>query len=664
MRAQLIHLPRVYKRLILAANDFLIIELTLLGAFYFRLGWWPWDIVATYPQVFAVTPLCVLFFFYKLDLYSSITRHAGVEVMSVLARGVSFGALLVLWIFFMIPVQPQLPRSVLILFWVLSIFGLVASRLVAGRWLHGANFSNLMFEFAGWKNKKKMRGNPVAVYGAGAAGRQLASALRQAKRFFPVAFIDDDPILQGEVIAGLKVYSPKEFPELVGNHKDFEVFLALPSVGRHRRQEIIRFLEPFDVYVRSVPSLDELTQGLVNVDDIRDVDVADILGRDPVPPKKELLEETISGKSIVVTGAGGSIGSELCRQICKYQPAKLILVDHSEFSLYNCSSELEELVAKRGHKLELVPVIGSVIDTELLLTIFKKYQVDTVYHAAAYKHVPLVENNGYQGFINNVFGTLSLAAAAMESGVSRVVLVSTDKAVRPTNLMGATKRLAELVLQALSPLDGVDFSGLAAIGGGGGRLPAQLANHTRFTMVRFGNVLDSSGSVIPKFRRQIREGGPVTVTHRNVTRYFMTIPEAAELVLQANGLSEGGDVFILDMGQPVKIDDLARKLIHLSGLSLRDENNPDGDIEIRYTGIRPGEKLFEELLIDHKALPTDHSKIWRANERVIPWPELKPLLVALQEAFKTNNQQQIQELLAIPEIGYQPSLASFPEPHN
>ncbi|MGD9661880.1 MAG: polysaccharide biosynthesis protein [Porticoccaceae bacterium] len=655
MRTQLIHLPRVYKRFILAANDFLIIELALLAAFYFRLGWWPWDIVSAYSQVFVVAPLCVLFFFYKLDLYSSITRHAGVEVMSVLARGVSFGALLVLWIFFMVPVQPQLPRSVLVLFWVLSIFGLLSSRLIAGRWLHGTNVSNLMLEFAGWKNQKKERGKPVAVYGAGSAGRQLASALRQAKRFSPLAFIDDDPALQGEVVAGLKVYSPQELPELLANMSNFEIFLALPSVGRHRRQEIIRFLEPFDVHVRSVPSLDELTQGLVNVDDIRDVDVADILGRDPVPPIRALLEKTISGRNIVVTGAGGSIGSELCRQIFKYQPAKIILVDHSEFSLYNCSSELEELMVKLGQRLELVPVIGSVIDTELLMTLFKKYEVDTVYHAAAYKHVPLVENNGYQGFINNVFGTLSLAKAAMQAGVGRVVLVSTDKAVRPTNLMGATKRLAELVLQALSRLDTVDFSGLTIVGGHSGDLPEQVVNNTRFTMVRFGNVLDSSGSVIPKFRRQIREGGPVTVTHRNVTRYFMTIPEAAELVLQANGLSEGGDVFILDMGQPVKIDDLAQKLIHLSGLSLRDDNNPDGDIEIRYTGIRPGEKLFEELLIDHKALPTEHPKIWRANERVILWPELKLLLNALEQAFKANSQIQIQELLSIPEIGYQPS---------
>jgi len=657
LRAWLIHLPRTYKRLILAINDFFIIQLCLLIAFYFRLEWWPWDIIATYSRAFIVVPLCVLFFFYKLDLYSSITRHAGVEVMSVLTRGVSFGALLVLWIFFMIPVQPQLPRSVLVLFWVLSIFGLLSSRLIAGRWLHGANFSNLMLEFAGWKKKKKIRGKPVAVYGAGSAGRQLASALRQAKRFAPIAFIDDDPILQGEVIAGLKVYSPKELPEFIGNLKDFEVFLALPSVGRHRRQEIIRFLEPFDVHVRSVPSLDELAQGLVNVEDIRDVDVADILGRDPVPPKKELLEQTISAKNIVVTGAGGSIGSELCRQIFKYQPAKIILVDHSEFSLYNCCSELEEMVGKLGNKkIELVPIIGSVIDTDLLMTIFKKYQVDTVYHAAAYKHVPLVENNGYQGLINNVFGTLSLAKAAMQSNVSRVVLVSTDKAVRPTNLMGATKRLAELVLQALNSLDTVDFSCLPTFCGDSSQLPEQMVNNTRFTMVRFGNVLDSSGSVIPKFRRQIREGGPVTVTHRNVTRYFMTIPEAAELVLQANGLSEGGDVFILDMGQPVKIDDLARKLIHLSGLSLRDEKNPDGDIEIRYTGIRPGEKLFEELLIDHKALPTEHPKIWRANERVIPWPELKRLLNALEQAFKADNQVQIQELLSIPEIGYQPSV--------
>lgn len=651
MRTRLIHLPRPYKRLILATNDFCLVELCLLFAFYLRLGWWPDEIITTYRPVFGVTPLCVLAFFYKLELYSSVTRYAGMEVLNVLARGISFGVLLVLLIFFLIPIQPPLPRSVLLFFWGFSILALFTSRLIAGRWLHGTSLPSMMMNFTGLQPRRKARGHPVAVYGAGSAGRQLASILQQGTRFIPVAFIDDDPLIQGEVVAGLKVYSPADLRDLVASRENFEVFLAMPSVGRHRRQEIIRFLETLDVRVSSVPSLDELARGLVRVEDIREVDVADILGRDTVPPDNSLLERTIRGRNIAVTGAGGSIGSELCRQILRHEPEKIILIDHSEFSLYTAFSELEVMISRAGSAVVIVPVLGSVTDGGLLEQVFKKYAVDTVYHAAAYKHVPLVEDNGYQGFHNNVIGTLILARSSMAAGVKRVVLVSTDKAVRPTNLMGATKRLAELVLQAIGQLRQVDFAGLEPCGISGSQT---FDNGTCFTMVRFGNVLDSSGSVIPKFRKQIRDGGPVTVTHPNVTRYFMTIPEAAELVLQANGLSEGGDVFILDMGKPVKIDDLARNLIHLSGLSLKDEDNPDGDIEICYTGIRPGEKLFEELLIDDTAQPTSHAKIWRANERVMPWNELVALLSRLAAAFRDESREEVHRLLDRPEIGYQP----------
>jgi len=651
VRNLLIHLPRQYKRLILAINDFCLVELCLLLAFYIRLNWGLSQILAFYLPVFILTPLCVLAFFYRLSLYSLVTRYTGVEVLGVLARGVSYGALLVLLVFYLASLNPQLPRSVLLMFWAFSILAMFSSRLLAGRWLHGTSLQSLLMAFTGLRQRRRPRGRPVAVYGAGAAGRQLVSVLQQGSWFAPLAFIDDDPMLQGEVIAGLKVYSPAELPEFLNNWPDLEVLLALPSVGLHRRQEIIRFLETLDVYVRSVPSLDELAQGLVKVEDIREVDVADVLGRDVVPADKDLLEQTIRGGNILVTGAGGSIGSELCRQILRYHPGRLVLLDHSEFSLYTVCSELAEVVARTGKDVEIVPIIGSVTKPELLAGLFAKYTVDTVYHAAAYKHVTLVENNGYQGFANNVMGTLVLACAAMSAGVKRVVLVSTDKAVRPTNIMGATKRLAELVLQGICGQQQVDFSGLEAYTG---CAADSVTNNTQFTMVRFGNVLDSSGSVIPLFRKQIRRGGPVTVTHRNITRYFMTIPEAAELVLQASGLSEGGDVFILDMGEPVKIDDLARKLIHLSGLSLRDENNPVGDIEICYTGIRPGEKLYEELLLDDSALPTVHPKIWRANERVIPWPELKSLLLELGEAFRTESSGKICSLLSRPEIGYQP----------
>jgi len=657
LRNWLIHLPRGWKRMVLAANDLAVIELSLLLAFYFRLAWPPGEIFAFYAPVFVVTPLCVLLFLWRLGLYSAITRHAGVEVLSVLARGVSFGALLVLLVFFLMPAKYQLPRSVLLLFWIISIFALFSARLVAGRWLHGTPMSALVMQFAGWKQRRKPRGRPVVVYGAGAAGRQLASALREGSRFLPLAFVDDDRSLQGEVVAGLKVHSPGELRELVQSlDSELEVFLALPSVGRHRRQEIIRFLEPLDVHVRSVPSMDELARGLVRMDDIREVDVADVLGRDAVPPDLALLEASIKGKGIVVTGGGGSIGSELCRQILTYQPARLVVLDHCEFSLYTQFSDLEERVARGGSPVELVPVIGSVTDGRLLAKVFASHRIDTVYHAAAYKHVPLVEANGYQGFVNNVLGTLELAHSAMAAGVPQVVLVSTDKAVRPTNLMGATKRLAELLLQGLSQEKEVDFSGLHLCSGAVATPRVGVANSTCFTMVRFGNVLDSSGSVIPKFRSQIRKGGPVTVTHRDVTRFFMTIPEAAELVLQANAMSEGGDVFILDMGQPVKIDDLARKLIHLSGLTLKNDNNPHGDIEICYTGIRPGEKLFEELLIDDTAMATSHPKILRASERVLPWPELKTLLVDLDAAFRDSDQARLAALLGRPEIGYRPGL--------
>ncbi len=649
MRQYLLHLPRSFKRLILVANDLLIVELCLLLAFYLRLGWPPQWLVTSYWPVFVVTPLCVLGFFYRLELYSSITRHAGPEIIGVLARGLTFGSLLVLLIFFMVPVRPQLPRSVLMMFWAFSILALLSSRVIASRWLHGNSLSSVMMGFAGWQRDRKRRGVPVAIYGAGEAGRQLAGALSQGRRFHPVAFIDDDPGLQGQWIAGIKVHGPEDLPELIAALGIGEVTLAMPSANRRRRQQIIRFLETLDIQVASVPAMEELAQGVVKVEDVREVDVADILGREPVPADRELLWETIAGRAVLVTGAGGSIGAELCRQIFRHRPRKLVMLDHSEYHLYAITNELEQSAARIEPAVELEPVLGSVTDAESCRALFRRHDIDSVYHAAAYKHVPLVEHNGYRGFVNNVYGTLVVAREAIAAGVGRFVLVSTDKAVRSTNIMGVTKRLAELALQALSRESHPDFSGLPLA-----EAAAAAANHTRFTMVRFGNVLDSSGSVIPLFRSQIRAGGPVTVTHRDVTRYFMTIPEAAELVLQANALSEGGDVFILDMGEPVKIDDLARRLIQLSGLSLRSEANPDGDIEIRYTGIRPGEKLYEELLIDDTAVATSHPKVWRANEQEIRWAELKVLLLAVDRALAEGDSEAIAALLSRPEIGYQP----------
>jgi len=631
-------------------NDFLLTELCLLLAFLFRLMWWPDQIVQTYWPVFIVTPVTVIFFLFRSDLYSSVTRHAGTEVLRVLARGISFGVLTALLVFFLYPISPPLPRSVLLLFWIFSVFLIHVSRLVAGSWLHGTPIPSLILDFAGGKPRRKHMGTRIAVYGAGRAGRQLASAMMQGNRYQPIVFLDDNPALVGEVVAGLKVFSPSDLPDLLKSYTDFQVLLAMPSVQRQRRHEIIRFLEQFDVHVRSVPSMEELVQGVVRVDDIREVDVVDILGRDVVPADMNLLRSELHSKTIIVTGAGGSIGSELCRQIVSYEPATLILLDHCEYSLYTRFSEIEEIQLRSGSACRILPLLGSVTNAAFLEEVFSVHRPDLVFHCAAYKHVPLVESNPFQGFCNNVIGTLILARCAMAKNVERVVLISTDKAVRPTNIMGATKRLSELALQAMSQLQQVNFSGLDAVLEES--ISSEVANNTSFVMVRFGNVLDSSGSVVPKFRKQIKEGGPITVTHPDVTRFFMTIPEAAQLVLQANGLGVSGDIFLLEMGDPVKIDDLAKKLIHLSGLSLKDEDNPEGDIEISYTGIRPGEKLHEELLINHTSLATSHPQIRKACENYIPWQGFCSLLIDLNEALNAKQPERIRALLGIPEIGY------------
>ena len=650
MRGFLLYLPRRAKRLILILTDFFIVQLCLLLSFYLRLEIAPATIVEAYLPVFAVTPLVVLLVFASSELYSTVTRHSGPEVIIVFARGVSISSLLILLVFFLIPIQPQLPRSVLLMFWAFCILALTASRLLASRWLHGGTLSELFLDLAGWRRRRARWHTGVIIYGAGQAGLQLVSALSQSRRFHPVAFVDDDPRLQEHRVAGLKVYRPSAIEDLIRTNNVTDVLLALPSASRVRRQEIIKFLEPLDVHVRSIPGLEELAQGLVSVEDIREVDIADVLGREEVPANRKLLKATIRGRRIAVTGCGGSIGSELSRQILIEQPELLVLIDHSELNVYQIFGELQDKRDGLGGATTVIPKLLSVLDIGSLERALRDYGIDTVFHAAAYKHVPLVESNRYQGYRNNVLGTLYAATAAICAGVERFVLVSTDKAVRPTNIMGATKRLSELALQALSAERLVDFSGCPGLSG-----IKPVENSTHFTMVRFGNVLDSSGSVIPRFRAQIRAGGPLTVTHPEVTRYFMTIPEAAQLVLQANALSEGGDVFILDMGEPVKIDDLARRLVHLSGLTLRTEENPDGDIAIVYTGIRPGEKLYEELLIDDQARATEHPKIWRANERVIPWRELVPILVNLDQAFKENEVDTVAEILSRVEIGYQPA---------
>ncbi len=486
----------------------------------------------------------------------------------------------------------------------------------------------------------------VAIYGAGAAGNQLVAALRMGRLMRPVAFIDDDLSISDRVIAGLHVYKPKHIQRMIDITGAQEILLAIPSSNRGRRREILGFLEEFPLHVRSVPGFMDLASGRVKVDDIQEVDIADLLGRDTVPAQAELLEHCIKRQSVLVTGAGGSIGSELCRQILSLRPTTLLLFDHSEFNLYTILSELEQRVMRESLSVKLVPILGSVRNQSKLQDVLKAWRIDTVYHAAAYKHVPMVEHNIAEGVLNNVFGTLSTAQAALQSGVANFVLISTDKAVRPTNVMGSTKRLAELTLQALSrelaPVLFGDSSNVSRV------------NKTRFTMVRFGNVLGSSGSVIPLFHKQIKSGGPLTVTHPKITRYFMTIPEAAQLVIQAGSMGLGGDVFVLDMGDPVRIVELAEKMVHLSGLSVRSERNPHGDIAIEFTGLRPGEKLYEELLIGDNVVATQHPMIMSANEDYLAWDVLKDKLTELLTAVEQDDYTRVRQLLRETVSGYSP----------
>lgn len=486
----------------------------------------------------------------------------------------------------------------------------------------------------------------VAIYGAGAAGNQLVAALRMGRSMRPFAFIDDDNSIADRVISGLQVYKPKHIQRMIENTGAQEILLAIPSSNRGRRREVLGFLEGFALHVRSVPGFMDLASGRVKVDDVQEVDIADLLGRDAVSAQEELLEHCVKGQTVLVTGAGGSIGSELCRQILVLRPRTLLLFEHSEFNLYSILSELEHRVARESLNVKLLPILGSVRDQDKLLDVMKTWRVDTIYHAAAYKHVPMVEHNIGEGILNNAFGTLNTAQAALQAGVANFVLISTDKAVRPTNVMGSTKRLAELTLQALS------LEPAPVLFGDEGNV--SRLNKTRFTMVRFGNVLGSSGSVIPLFRKQIKSGGPLTVTHPKITRYFMTIPEAAQLVIQAGSMGQGGDVFVLDMGEPVKIVELAKKMIHLSGLSIRSEQNIHGDISIEFTGLRPGEKLYEELLIGDNVSPTQHPMIMTASEDYLAWDVLKARLGELLVAIESADYSRVRQLLCDTVSGYKP----------
>ena len=563
--------------------------------------------------LFALAPVIAIPLFVRFGMYRAVMRYFGNDALLAIGKAVTLSALILALAVYWYQGAPKLvPRSMVLNYWWLSLVLLGGLRLLMRQYFMGDWFSAEQPS----RLQGSERGLPkVAIYGAGAAGNQLIAALRLGRAMRPVAFIDDDSGIANRSIAGLRVYTSKHIQQMINETGANEILLALPSASRSRRREILEALEKYPLHVRSIPGFMDLASGRVKVEDVQEVDIADLLGRDAVPPEQVLFERCIRGQVVAVTGAGGSIGAELCRQIMLNEPATLLLFEHSEFNLYSIHSELQARIKRESLPLRLVPILGSIRNAGRLLDVMQTWKVDTVYHAAAYKHVPMVEHNIAEGVLNNLVGTLNTAQAAIRAGVSNFVLISTDKAVRPTNVMGSTKRLAEMVLQALSreaaPVLFDDDKALRQL------------NKTRFTMVRFGNVLGSSGSVIPLFHEQIRKGGPVTVTHPNITRYFMTIPEAAQLVIQAGAMGEGGDVFVLDMGEPVKIAELAEKMIHLSGLSVRSDRAPHGDIAIEFSGLRPGEKLYEELLIGDNVSPTEHPMIMRANEEHLPWDVFK-----------------------------------------
>lgn len=612
-------LPRRQKQLLMVICDAIILPMAFLAALALR--WSSWDVSIYVPllwQLLVAIPIIAIPIFIRLGLYRTVIRYADERLFLTAVYGITLTVSALGLIVFMTGTW-GVPRTSFVIFWLLAVGFVVVSRALARRVVQGVERLRLV--------EKRQK---IAIYGAGKAGVQLAMALRSSPEYKVLAFFDDDPELQGTEIFGLRVQSPDRAEKVIANFDLKGVILALPSVSRSVRSQIIQRLEPYGLILKILPGMAELVGGKVRVEDLREVGIEDLLGRDPVPPNEDMLSTCIEEKVVMVTGAGGSIGSELCRQILKRGPLKLVLFEQSEFALYSIEKELLQV----GASVKIVSILGDVKDRELIERVLADHQVQTLYHAAAYKHVPLVEWNATSGIENNVIGTWVTAEASIKAKVETFVLVSTDKAVRPTNVMGASKRMAELVLQALSDRD--------------------KKQGTRFCMVRFGNVLGSSGSVVPLFKEQIRNGGPVTVTHPDVTRYFMTIPEAAQLVLQAGTMGEGGDVFVLDMGESVKIVDLARKMIELTGLSVKDEAHPEGDIELKVTGLRPGEKLFEELLIGDNVLPTSHPRIMRAEESFLTWVELRGALEQMSQACRLQKPQEARDLLKKCVREYQP----------
>ena len=620
-----LQLPRPIKRLIVLLVDSAICLLSVYFSFYLRVGEWVpifsqsgWKpLLALETSILFSLPLFLAF-----GLYREIFRYSGWFALLTLLRAMCLYAFIFAVIFTVIGIE-GVPRTVGLIQPIVLVMLVGASRAFASYWLSNS-----------YRKQLKLSAVPhVLIYGAGDAGRQLMGALSHSYEMQVVGFLDDDPKLQGSTLGGRRIYSPERLIELTASLDVSEVLLAIPSASRFRRNQIIKLMRDAKVGIQTLPSMSDLASGKISTQDLRSLDIDDLLGRELVLPNSDLLTKNSFSKTVMVTGAGGSIGGELCRQIMEQAPKTLLLVEQSEYALYQIHYEISTRIENHGGlNVQIVPLLASVTNPDRMRIIVGEWQPDVIYHAAAYKHVPLVEANVVEGIRNNTIGTLTVAQIAIELGVPHFILISTDKAVRPTNVMGASKRLAEMILQAL----------------------AQSASKTKFSMVRFGNVLNSSGSVVPKFRQQIKDGGPVTVTDLRMTRYFMTIPEAAQLVIQAGALATGGDVFLLDMGEPVKIVDLARRMIELSGLDVKDAQNLEGDIEIEEIGLRPGEKLYEELLIDGNPEKTIHPRVFKSHEDFLPWSELELKVQQISQAIEKNDDQALIALLKELVSGYKP----------
>jgi FlaA1/EpsC-like NDP-sugar epimerase len=596
MKEQLTNLSRRQKQALMIMSDVIILLLAIWLSFALRLGvLWP-DKILSNLWIFLIIPLVSIPLFIRFGLYKSVLKFMGTKVIVTAFQSITITSLFVGFAM-MIFREADMPRTVILIFWFVSSILIIIMRFL---------YKGYLYSWDNFVNDRK----PTIIYGAGSAGAQIVESLRKNHEYAPIAFIDDDKSKQGTFINFTRIHPFSDLKDIIKKRKVKAILLAIPSLSEQRKRDLLKKLSKYPVEVKLLPSLSEIVSGRVSIENIRHVQVEDILGRTPVKPKTSLLKKNITGKNVLVTGAGGSIGSELCRQILKLKPNKIVLFEHSEFNLYSIDYELTSLGEK---DCEIIPVLADVKSINKVENAIKENKINTIYHAAAYKHVPMVEKNTVEGVFNNVMGTYNVAVCARDNNVENMVLISTDKAVRPTNVMGASKRFSELVLQALNSEE----------------------SNTCFSMVRFGNVLDSAGSVVPLFRRQIKEGGPVTVTHAKVTRYFMSIPEAVQLVLQAGAMAKGGDVFVLDMGEPVRILDLAHRMIYLSGLSPITSENPEGDIKIKFTGLREGEKLYEELLIGKDVVQSKHPQIMQANEDFLSWQKVSSLI----EDIKTNHEK-------------------------